>query len=74
MPHSAYLLSTVVLAAAAAIHLQDMRSGMDQPHSDTNEARSMSFYRSPSYSSPPPVQTIGNTEVRTAQQPQRWVF
>lgn len=72
MPHSAYLLSTVVLAAAAAIHLQDMRSGMDRPHTtaSSEESRSMA----PSYRSPSPLQTIGNAEVRSAQQPQRWVF
>lgn len=71
MTHSAYLLSTAVLAAAAAIHLQGMSSDMDRLHPDitSNESRPMTFH-----SSPPPAQTIGNGEVRSVQQPQRWVF
>ena len=75
MTHSAYLLSTVVLAVAAAIHLQDMRSGMDRPHSDgTSNVVQSTFYSPPSLYSAPPVQTIGNSEVKSVQQPQRWVF
>lgn len=75
MTHSAYLLSTVVLAAAAAFHLQDARSGMDSSHPDTTPSTVHStFYKSPSFASPPPVQTIGSSEVKTAQQPQQWVF
>lgn len=75
MTHSAYLLSTVVLAAAAAFHLQDARSGMDRSHPDTiPKAVHSTFYKSPSFASPPPVQTIGSSEVKSVHRPQQWVF
>jgi hypothetical protein len=74
MTHSAYLLSTVMLAAAAAIHLQDMRSGTDRPDFNTAPNVVHSALSTPSFASPPAIQTIGTGEVRTVQQPQRWVF
>lgn len=75
MTHSAYLLSTVVLAAAAAIHLQGMGSGMDRPHSNsTPEVVQSKLYSPASFTSSPPVQTIGNSDLKFVQQPQRWVF
>ena len=75
MTLSAYLLSTIVLAAAAAFHLQDARSGMDSPHpAATSNTTHSTFYKSPSFTSSPPVQTIGHGEVKSAQQPQQWVF
>lgn len=75
MTHSAYLLSTVVLAAAAAFHLQDASSGMDRSHpATTPNAVHSTFYKSPSFASPPPTQTIGAGEVKSVQQPQQWVF
>ena len=75
MTHSAYLLSTVVLAAAAAFHLQDMRSGLDRSHpASTPDAVHSTFYKSHSFTSPAPVQTIGNSEVKSVQPPQQWVF
>lgn len=71
MSRPAYLLSTVILAAVAAIQLQDMTSSMD---SSPVTGFPIKAHSSSEHRGIPTAQTISNTEVSRPAQPQRWVF